>query len=294
MVHDPDEEMLRDSIRRFVDKEMPREAMSAWAKAGVFPEAVFLKWAEMGWLALGQPEAFGGLPATPRQMVVLAEELARNGLDITGAYSTTVFLGAAIARHGSLEQKQAVLPSLVSGRAHLSTAITEPDTGSDISGVKCRATLEDGDWVIRGEKLYCSGAHLPNTTILVTCRTSRVEGNPRKYVEKSLELLELGLRHVGVVELGADALHKLGVDHPLDLAERVGLGSAPSRLRRGLGVGTGLRFQGALRLGDAIGQAHRVTSSTGSGNDAQGRPVARPWWGPLRDRAAWPTEAPLG
>ncbi len=180
MVHDPDEEMFRDSIRRFVDKEMPREAMSAWAKAGAFPEAVFLKWAEMGWLALGQPEAFGGLPATPRQMVVLAEELARNGFDITGAYSTTLFLGAAIARHGSLEQKQAVLPSLVSGRAHLSTAITEPDTGSDISGVKCRATLEDGDWVIRGEKLYCSGAHLPNTTILVTCRTSRVEGNPRK------------------------------------------------------------------------------------------------------------------
>lgn len=177
---DDDETLLRDSIRRFVDREMSREAMRAWARAGEFPEHVFRQWAEMGWLALGQPEAYGGLPAQPRQMVVLAEELARNGFDITGAYSTSLFLGTTLARHGTPEQQEAILPRLIAGRAHLSTAITEPDTGSDISGVKCRATLEGGEWVIRGEKLYCSGAHLPATTILVTTRTARDEDNPRK------------------------------------------------------------------------------------------------------------------
>jgi alkylation response protein AidB-like acyl-CoA dehydrogenase len=175
-----EEALFRDSIRRFVDKEMSLDKMRAWARAGEFPEHVFRQWAEMGWLALGQPEAFGGIAADARQMVVLAEELARNGFDITGAYSTALFLGNTIARHGTPEQQAAVLPALIGGRLHLSTAITEPDTGSDISGVKCKA-VQDGDgWVISGEKLYCSGAHLPGTLILVTCRTRRDEANPRQ------------------------------------------------------------------------------------------------------------------
>lgn len=180
MIQDSDEDLLRDSVRRFVDKEMPASAMREWARAGEFPEHVFRKWAEMGWLALGQPEAYGGIPAGPRQMIVLAEELARNGFDITGAYSTSLFLGNTISRHGTPHQQQAVLPRLIEGRAHLSTAITEPDTGSDVSGVKCKAVREGDEWVIHGEKLYCSGAHLPGTTILVTCRTTRHEDNARK------------------------------------------------------------------------------------------------------------------
>ena len=180
MIFTAEEEMLRDSARRFVDKEMPAEAMRRWAKAAEFPEPLFRKWAEMGWLALGAPEAYGGIPAKPRQMLVLAEELARNGYDITGAYSTTLFLGATLAKNGTEAQLRAVLPALVEGRVHLSTAITEPDTGSDVSGIKCRATRDGDDWVINGEKVYCSGAHLPNTTILVTCRTSRDDANPRK------------------------------------------------------------------------------------------------------------------
>lgn len=175
-----EEAMFRDSVRRFVDKEMSLEKMRAWARAGEFPEHVFRQWAEMGWLALGQPEAYGGIPADPRQMVVLAEELARNGFDITGAYSTALFLGNTVARHGTQAQQTALLPDLIAGRAHVSTAITEPDTGSDVSGVKCKAQREGDGWVIRGEKLYCSGAHLPNTTILVTCRTRQDASNPRK------------------------------------------------------------------------------------------------------------------
>lgn len=177
----PEEEALfRDSIRRFVDKEMSPDKMRAWARAGEFPEPVFRQWAGMGWLALGQPEAFGGIPADARQMVVLAEELARNGFDITGAYSTALFLGNTIARHGTPGQQAAVLPALIGGRMHLSTAITEPDTGSDISGVKCKAVRDGDGWLISGEKLYCSGAHLPGTLILVTCRTRRDEANARQ------------------------------------------------------------------------------------------------------------------
>jgi len=173
-------EMFRDSVRRFVDKEMPPERMREWARKAEFPEHVFRQWAEMGWLAMGQPEEYGGIPAEPREMIALAEELARNGFDITGAYATSLFLGMTVGRNGSDAQKNAILPELIKGRAHLSTAITEPDTGSDMTGIKCRATKDGDDWVLRGEKVYCSGAHLPNTTILVTCRTSTDPDNRRK------------------------------------------------------------------------------------------------------------------
>ena len=51
-----EDDLLRDSVRRFVDKEMSPQAMRGWARAGDFPEHVFQHWAQMGWLALGQPE----------------------------------------------------------------------------------------------------------------------------------------------------------------------------------------------------------------------------------------------
>ncbi|RYF60805.1 MAG: acyl-CoA dehydrogenase [Comamonadaceae bacterium] len=175
-----DDDMFRDSVRRFVDKEMSSELMRKWARAAEFPEHVFEKWGELGWLALGQPEEYGGIPSEPRQMIILAEELARNGFDITGAYATSLFLGMTIGRHGTPEQRSAVLTPLIQGKAHISTAISEPDTGSDVSGVKCRALRTEGGWLIRGEKVYCSGAHLRNTTIMVTCRTDSSHDNPRK------------------------------------------------------------------------------------------------------------------
>jgi len=174
-----DDELFRDSVRRFVDKEMSAEQMRAWARAGTFPEDLYRKWAAMGWLGIGLPEDIGGSEGDPLQMIVLAEELARHGFDITGAYSTALFLGILVSRHGTDEQRKSILPRLMEGRLHLSTAITEPNTGSDISGVACKAVRDGKFWVIDGEKVYCSGAHLPGTTILVTCRSSRHPDNAR-------------------------------------------------------------------------------------------------------------------
>lgn len=180
MILTSEDELFRDSVRRFVEKEMPAKAMREWARAGTFPEHVYRQWGELGWLGIGLPEELGGSAGDPLHMVILGEELARYGFDITGGYSTAVFLGMSIARHGTAAQKEAVLPRLLEGKLHLSTAISEPDTGSDISGVRCKATREGDSWVINGEKLYCSGAHLPGTLILVTCRTSTHADNARK------------------------------------------------------------------------------------------------------------------
>jgi len=179
MILNSEDVMFRDSVRRFVDKEMTAEDTRKWARACEFPEHVYRKWGEMGWLGMGLPEELGGSGGDPLHMVILAEELARHGFDITGAYSTAMFLGISIANHGTDEQKATLLPRLIEGKLHLSTAITEPNTGSDISGVRCKASLEGDSWVIEGEKVFCSGAHLPGTLILVTCRTSNDAKNLR-------------------------------------------------------------------------------------------------------------------
>jgi alkylation response protein AidB-like acyl-CoA dehydrogenase len=180
MILGSEEDLFRDSVRKFVEREMRTERMRAWAKSAEFPEELYRKWAEMGWLGIGLPEEMGGSAGDPLQMLILAEELARYGFDITGAYSTALFLGMTLAKHGTAAQRDAYLPQLMEGRLHLSTAITEPNTGSDISGVRCKAARGGGGWVISGEKVFCSGAHLPSTLILVTTRTSVDTDNARK------------------------------------------------------------------------------------------------------------------
>jgi alkylation response protein AidB-like acyl-CoA dehydrogenase len=175
---DADNRLFRDSIRKFVDKEMPPEAVRQWAREAAFPEPLYRKWAEQGWLGIGLPEELGGSAGTPTEIITLGEELARHGFDITGAYSVSVFLSISIAQHGTDAQKAGLLPPFLKGERHFCTALTEPDTGSDLSGIKCRARPVEDGWQIDGEKLFCSGAHLPNTTILVTCRTGTFD-NPR-------------------------------------------------------------------------------------------------------------------
>ena len=174
------EEMLRNSVRRFVEAEMSLTSMQAWARSGDFPESVYQQWAEQGWLGVGLSEELGGSAAGAVQIVTLGEELSRHGFDITGAYSTAVFLSMTLARHGSPMQQQRFLPALLKGNLHLSTAISEPDTGSDISALGCAAKHSGAGWSISGEKFYCSGAHLPGTMILVTCRTETVAGSPKQ------------------------------------------------------------------------------------------------------------------
>lgn len=153
--------MLRDTLRRFNEKEAPREQRRAWQAAQMWPRDVFAKLAEIGVCALTVPEEFGGQGQDWYAATAVIEELSRAGMYLAGPYIQCAFYGGGnIAESGSPEQKAALLPKIAAGELHFAYGLSEPDIGGDLAAVKTLARLEDGGdtVVINGSKRWCTGA----------------------------------------------------------------------------------------------------------------------------------------
>ena len=154
-------EAWRDTVRRFVEREILPQA-AAWDEAGAFPRDLYRKAAAAGLLGLGFPEEYGGTERTGETPVadyflriVSAEEFARAG---TGGLSASLFshtIGAPpIAAVGSEELKRRVLPQILSGEKISALAITEPGGGSDVANLTTKASRENNEYVVNGEKTF--------------------------------------------------------------------------------------------------------------------------------------------
>jgi hypothetical protein len=125
-----------------------------------------------GWLALEWPEEYGGRGLSEIEAIAVHEELAAVGVPAGGpndAFSIGM-LGNTLLALGSEEQKRHFLPRIVSGEDVWCQGYSEPDAGSDLAGVKTRATLDGDLWVINGQKIWTSAARLANW-IFVVART---------------------------------------------------------------------------------------------------------------------------
>lgn len=161
-------EQFRDAVRRFVARELAPHA-AAWDEAGEFPRALYAKAAGAGLLAIGFPEAYGGIEADLFYHVILAEEVARAG---SGGLQASLFshgIGAPpIARVGSPALKARVLPEILSGEKISALAITEPSGGSDVAQLHTTARREGGHYVVNGEKAFItSGMRADYVTVAV-------------------------------------------------------------------------------------------------------------------------------
>jgi acyl-CoA dehydrogenase len=161
-------EAWRDTVRRFVDREILPKA-AAWDEAGEFPRELYQKAAAAGLLGLGFPEEYGGTPADYFFRIVSAEEFARAG---TGGLSASLFshtIGAPpIAAVGSEELKRRVLPPILSGDKISALAITEASGGSDVANLKTKAVREGSEFVVSGEKTFItSGMRADYYTVAV-------------------------------------------------------------------------------------------------------------------------------
>jgi len=164
----PEHEVFRDSVRRFVAREILPHA-AAWDEAGEFPRELYRKAAAAGLFALGFPEAYGGVPADYFHPIASAEEFAQAGV---GGLSASLFshtIGAPpIAAVGSEALKRRVLPAILSGDKISALAITEPTGGSDVASLKTTARRDGGDYVVEGEKAFItSGMRADYYTVAV-------------------------------------------------------------------------------------------------------------------------------
>ncbi len=166
-----EQKMWFDTLSDFMEKEVGREYIREHDEARTFPEEAYRKFAERGWLGMLVPEAEGGLEADAVMYAIFCEVVAKYSLDFAAAIMTSMFTATNIASHGTREQKDAYLPGFLSGDIKFAISISEPEAGSDAAGLTTKAVADGGDWVINGNKTWCSGAHHPGTVINLMART---------------------------------------------------------------------------------------------------------------------------
>jgi alkylation response protein AidB-like acyl-CoA dehydrogenase len=154
-----------------MEHEVGREYTRAHDESREFPDEAYRKIADQGWLGLLVPEELGGIEADPVMYAIFCEAIAKYSLDTAACVMTSMFTATNISHHGSDEQRQTYLPAFLRGEQKFAVSISEPGAGSDAAGITTRARLDGDEWVINGNKLWCSGAHLPQTTITVLART---------------------------------------------------------------------------------------------------------------------------
>ncbi|MDQ3935018.1 MAG: acyl-CoA dehydrogenase family protein [Actinomycetota bacterium] len=163
-------DQLRESIRRFAEKELAPHA-EEWEET-TFPDWVFRRMGELGFLGLSYPEEYGGQGGDYYSNIVLAEEIgaARSGGLAMGIAVHTDMATPPIHLFGTEEQKQNYLAPCIRGEKISCLGITEPDAGSDVSGIRTRAVRDDdaGEWVINGSKTYITNGHRADFIVLVT------------------------------------------------------------------------------------------------------------------------------
>jgi len=162
---------LRESIRNFAVKELAPHA-EEWEET-TFPDSVFRRMGELGFLGLDKPEEYGGQGGDYYSALVLAEEIGNansGGLAMGVAVQTDMAMPPILA-FGTEEQKQAWAAPAIAGTAILSIGITEPDAGSDVAGIKTRAVVDPAhpdEYVINGSKTYITNGHRAHAIVLVT------------------------------------------------------------------------------------------------------------------------------
>ncbi|NLJ55054.1 MAG: acyl-CoA dehydrogenase [Intrasporangiaceae bacterium] len=151
-----DHETFRASVRQFVETEV-NPFVDEWEAAGKFPaHELFPKAAKIGLLGLEYSTEYGGEGADHSFQMVAAEELGR--MDSAGVGMAigvqSMMATPSLHRFGTEEQKREFLAPAIAGEAVTSIAVTEPDTGSDVSRLRTRAERDGDDWVITGRKMY--------------------------------------------------------------------------------------------------------------------------------------------
>ena len=171
-------ELLKETAEGFVDKHCPPEKAKEWDEARHFPAELWERMAELGWFSLPYPEEWAAAVAGPIELCLIAEALGRASLDVAMAYVGTFIPGLVIFRFGTDEQRERFRDGLLEGRYRFSVAISEPDAGSDVAALRTTAEERGDEFVLNGQKMWCTGAGLPGAMIAMYVRTDPGEPTP--------------------------------------------------------------------------------------------------------------------
>ncbi len=175
--HDDTFRLLRESIRRYVEKEIVPQG-GAWEEQGFVPREMLQEMGRLGFLGLRYPEEFGGAGLDARATALLAEELGRSTF---GGFAITVLVHTDMAsphlvNAGTPEQIKRYLPDIISGKKISAVAVTEPDAGSDVKAIRATAKRKGDGWVLNGTKMFITNGALADV-VFVAAKTDPAAGS---------------------------------------------------------------------------------------------------------------------
>jgi len=207
-----EQEMLRDTMRRFMETEVPREVAIEIDEQDRFPHELLQKLCDLGIMGINVPEEYGGQGGNVVDEMILFEEISRRLPVLAWAAGNIILYGSEIiGTNGSEEQKKKYLPRLAKGELKFAYALTEPHAGSDAASIRTKAVLEDGHYVINGSKIFITGAGVSDI-VVTNARTaeSRFGGITDFLVETSFDgfstrpIRDLGYRGSNTCEVSYD------------------------------------------------------------------------------------------
>jgi alkylation response protein AidB-like acyl-CoA dehydrogenase len=188
-----EQEMLRATARQFVADVCPAERAKEWDEQSAVPPELFKGLAELGWFSLPFAEADGGDGGGAVELILIAEELGRASFDVAMCYIGVLIPGITVFDWGSDAQRAFVRDEVMTGRRRLAVAVSEPDSGSDAAALRTVAQDRGDHFLVNGQKMWCTGAGLPDTTIATYVRTG-----PREPKHEGISLLLIDPQADGV------------------------------------------------------------------------------------------------
>ncbi len=165
------QQALRQDVRDFIAENMTQDVVEevhgrGEDGRGPLMNELFKKIGERGWLGISWPKEYGGQGGDRLTQYLVEEEFARVGLAVGGGGSGAPAIMAA----GTQEQKDYYIPGIIKGEISFAQGFTEPSGGADLASLQCRAVEDGDDFVINGQKIYTSSAHV-STHLYLMART---------------------------------------------------------------------------------------------------------------------------
>ncbi len=164
-----EQKQIREEIRRFAENEV-KPVATEYDVEEKYPHKIIKKAGDMGLLGANIPIEYGGAGYSTLELAIIIEELFAADPGIGLCLTSTGFGGEAIMEFGTDEQKEEYLPGIASGDAIMGAAISEPDTGSDVSSVSTKAEKDGDEWVINGNKMWITNGSVGDFFV-VLCKT---------------------------------------------------------------------------------------------------------------------------
>jgi alkylation response protein AidB-like acyl-CoA dehydrogenase len=194
LTYPPEAEEFRAEIRAWLADNLPANWGSEMTpgERAAFHSGWTRQLYDGGWICASWPVEYGGKGLSTMQAVVLNEEFARAGAPMRADFFGDTLVGPTILQWGTEAQKQEFLPKILSGRISWCQGFSEPDAGSDLASLNCRAELDGDEWVINGQKVWTSQAQHADYIFLLA-RT-----DPAAPKHKGISYLLVPMRQAGV------------------------------------------------------------------------------------------------